>query len=57
MNENKALIYISLNSDNPNVRRFYESALFNLTLTSNRSNTIQIGKFEKNSKGQIVIEI
>jgi cysteine-rich repeat protein len=40
MNENKALIYIKLDTDNLNVRRFYESALFNLTLSSNRTNTI-----------------
>jgi cysteine-rich repeat protein len=53
MNENKALIYISLNSENPNVRRFYESALFNLSLSSNRSNTIQIINFEKTPKGKL----
>jgi cysteine-rich repeat protein len=35
--QNKALIYISLDSDNPNVHAYYRSILFDYNVTSNRS--------------------
>lgn len=34
---NKGEIYISLDSSNPNLIKFYQSQLFNYTLTHNRS--------------------
>jgi hypothetical protein len=57
LSENKAFIYISLNSDNPNVHAYYRSILFDYNVTSNRSETITILGSTMNEYGQIVIEI
>lgn len=57
ISENKALIYISVNSDNPNVHAYYRSLLFDYNVTSNRSDTITILGKTMNENGQIMIEI